>query len=127
MKKLTKILIVLLFTSLITFAQENIGKTPQILGGFEQLIKNVKYPETAKEKRIEGTVFVKAVIDEGGNVESANVVKSVDENLDEAAISAVKKTKFMTVINGDGNKVKSEVTIPIKFKLDDCKKDKKES
>ena len=94
---------------------------PQIKGGISQLAANIKYPDAAKKEGIMGTVFVKALIDQEGNVESAEVEKSVDKNLDAAAITAVKMTKFVPGIK-DGNNVKAEVTIPIKFKLDDKKK-----
>ena len=104
-----------------SIAQEQVDKMPQIKGGISQLAANIKYPDAAKKEGIMGTVFVKALIDQEGNVESAEVEKSVDKNLDAAAITAVKMTKFVPGIK-DGNNVKAEVTIPIKFKLDDKKK-----
>ena len=61
------------------------------------------------------------MIDKNGNVAETEVIKSVREDLDNAAIKAVKMTKFEPGIK-DGKKVKAEVTIPIKFKLDDYKK-----
>ena len=104
-----------------SIAQEQVDKMPQIKGGISKLATNIKYPDAAKKEGIMGTVFVKALIDQEGNVESAEVEKSVDKNLDAAAITAVKMTKFVPGIK-DGNNVKAEVTIPIKFKLDDKKK-----
>ena len=68
-----------------------------------------------------GTVFIKALIDQKGNVESAKIERGVDKNLDVAAIEAVKKTLFIPGVK-DGKNVKAEVTIPIRFKLDKKKK-----
>ncbi len=110
----------LLFLSQV-FAQKEIDKMPEIKGGIQALAQNIKYPEAAKKDRIMGTVFIKAIIDESGNVASAEIEKGVNDDLDMTALEAVKNAKF---IPGEdkGEKVKAEVTIPIKFKLDGKKK-----
>ena len=123
MENLNKIFIILMLSSLIIFAQDEIDKMPEIKGGIQELVKNIKYPESAKQEGIEGKVFVKANVDVAGNVESAEVVKSVSKDLDEAAISAIKSTKFIPG-EKNGKFVIAEVVIPIHFKLDD-KKEKK--
>ena len=125
MKLTSFFLIGILIFSGSAFGQEELDKMPQIKGGIMELAKNIKYPKASKVEGVEGTVFVNAVIDADGNVASANVKKGVDKNLDAAAIKAVKMTKFVPG-ELDGKKVKAEVTIPIKFKLDDkkMKKDK---
>ncbi|MFZ1289063.1 MAG: energy transducer TonB [Melioribacteraceae bacterium] len=120
MKNFKKVIFLIIISSFIVFAQEELDKMPEIKGGIQELAKNIKYPESAKVEGIEGKVLVKAVIDEVGNVESAEVEKSVNKDLDEAAISAVKLTKF-TPGEKDGKFVKAEVVIPIKFKLDSKK------
>ena len=121
MKHLNLILIISLAISCATFSQEKIDKMPEIKGGIEALAKNVKYPKSAKEEGIMGTVMVKAVIDAEGNVASAEVAKGVNGDLDAAALNAVKLTKFIPG-EKDGKNVEAEVTIPIKFKLDGKKK-----
>ena len=121
MKTIISILILLILLSFNAYAQKDLDEMPKIKGGVAELAKNIKYPKTAKKEGIMGTVFVKAVIDKRGNVAEATIEKSVDEALDKAAIKAVKMTKFIAGIK-DGKKVKAEVTIPIKFKLDDKKK-----
>ena len=120
MKVLKLALIIVIAISCSTFSQVEIDKMPTIKGGIQALAKNIKYPEAAKKEGIMGTVFVKAVIDELGNVENAEVEKGVNDELNAAAISAVKVTKFTSGEN-DGKKVKAEVTIPIKFMLNDKK------
>ena len=123
MKKLiSAVSVLLLFFSLScsVFAQKELDEMPAIKGGITALANNVKYPESAKKEGIMGIVFVKAVIDAEGNVTEAEVEKGVNEALDVAAVKAVKMTKFEPGIK-DGKAVKAEVTIPIKFKLDDKK------
>ena len=119
MKILKLVLMIVFVISCSTFAQEKLDKMPSIKGGIEELAKNIKYPESAKKEGIMGKVFVKAVIDEDGKVSGVEVVKSVNPELDEAAVNAVKLTKFIPGVM-DGKNVKAEVTIPINFKLDDC-------
>jgi len=58
------------------------------------------YPVVAKIGKVQGTVDVSVVIDAGGNVEQAQVVRSIPQ-LDSAAIAAVRKWKYSpTVVNG---------------------------
>lgn len=68
---------------------------PEPVGGIESIIEAINYPEDAKKYGLEGTVSVLAQIDEQGNVGDASVVKGIGLGCDEAAIDAVKKTKFI--------------------------------
>lgn len=117
MRIIKSILILTLIMAFTLNAQDKLDEMPKIKGGMGELVKNIKYPEAAKKEGIMGKVFVKAVIDENGNVLKAKVVKSVNQDLDAAAVKAVKMTKFEPGVK-DGKNVKAEVTIPIKFKLD---------
>jgi len=108
---------IFLIISFTTFAQKELDEMPSIVGGIEQLAKNIKYPASAKYAGITGKVLVKAQIDAFGIVTKTEIVDGVNKDLDAAAIKAVKDTKFNPGIK-DGKNVKSEVTIPIKFKLD---------
>jgi len=99
-------------------AQEKIeyDKAPIPVGGIEAIMKNVIYPEEAKKENIEGKVFVKAIIDENGNVLKVEILKSENELLNNASLKAVKSSKFVPA-ELNGKKIKVEITIPIKFKL----------
>ncbi|NLT51000.1 MAG: TonB family protein [Ignavibacteria bacterium] len=68
---------------------------PEPVSGIESIIETLIYPEDAKKYGLEGTVSVLAQIDEQGNVRDAQVVKGIGLGCDEAAIDAVKKTKFI--------------------------------
>ena len=111
------ILFFFLFLGVSGFAQEeNLDKYPEPIGGIEGLVKNLDYPASAKDSGIEGKVFVRVIIDETGTVTETSILKSVSEDCDKAAMDAIKKTKFTPGIK-DNKPVKSEVTIPIMFKL----------
>jgi len=73
------------------------------------------YPETAKEKGIEGTVYVQFFINEKGIVTEAKVMKGIPE-LNEAALAAVKKSKWKPAQARD-KKVGVWVVKPVKFEL----------
>jgi TonB family protein len=94
-----------------------VDKTPMPIGGIEVIQNNVVYPSEAKDKGIEGKVFVLMYIDEGGNLTSAEVIKSIHYLLDKAALDAVKDVKFTPGIY-EGEAVKTQVAVPIVFKLD---------
>jgi TonB family protein len=115
--------IILLACNALAFAQEKLDKFPLPEGGLNTLKANVVYPKAAKDKGIEGKVIVVFTVDVNGNVIKADVRKPVHKDLDAAAIEAVKKTKF-TPAEKDGRRVQTEICIPIKFKLDNCKEDK---
>ncbi|MEW6195747.1 MAG: energy transducer TonB [Bacteroidota bacterium] len=93
-----------------------VDQTPEPIGGMEAIMKNVKYPEIAKRAGIQGKVYIKAYINEEGNVVRTEVIKSADKILDSAAANAVIKTKFNPG-KQKGESVKTQVVVPIVFKL----------
>tara|TARA_B100000427_G_scaffold124980_1_gene103962 strand:- start:258 stop:875 length:618 start_codon:yes stop_codon:yes gene_type:complete len=75
------------------------------------------YPVIAKEAGIEGTVYVQFFIDVKGNVTEAYVTKGLPgTGLDEAALKAVKKSKWKPARQRE-KKVGVWQTVPIKFEL----------
>ncbi len=90
---------------------------PTIIGGTDAIMKNVRYPEAAKNAKIEGKVFLQGVIDENGNVTEVSIFKSVNPDLDAEAMRAFSSVKFIPG-KKDGKPVKVKIIIPIMFKLD---------
>ncbi len=89
---------------------------PEIIGGFASIQEKIVYPELAKLAGIEGKVYILAFIDGNGEVASARIIKGIGAGCDEAALNAVKQTKF-TPGRQRGKPVKVQVTVPIVFKL----------
>lgn len=94
-----------------------VNQMPEPIGGIEGIEKRLHYPEIAKRAGIEGRVYVKAFIDEDGNVAATEILKGVGTGLDQAAIKAIRETKFKPGMQ-NGNPVKVQVVVPIVFKLD---------
>lgn len=81
------------------------------------LIKRVQpqYPEDARHRRIEGQVFLRAVVDKNGDVESLTLVQG-HPLLAPAAIQAVKQWKYKPYLI-DGKPVAVETQITVAFQL----------
>ncbi len=93
-----------------------VEQQPEPIGGLEGIQKRIVYPEIAKRAGVQGRVFVKAYVDENGNVVKVELLKGIGAGCDEAAMEAVKNTKFSPG-RQRGKPVKVQVSIPIVFKL----------
>ena len=91
-------------------------KMPEPIGGLAGIYKKIKYPSIAKEAGLEGKVYLLAFIDENGTVNDVKVLKGIGGGCDEAAIKAVKSTKFRPASN-KGKPVKVKFSLAITFKL----------
>ncbi len=95
---------------------EVVEELPEPNGGVAAIQSKVVYPEIAKKAGIEGTVVIRAAIDEKGNVLKTVVAKGIGAGCDEAAQEAIKKVKFKPG-SQRGKPVKVWLSIPIRFKL----------
>jgi len=77
-----------------------------------------KYPDLAQRANIEGTVWVKALVDKEGKVRDVIIVKSSGANagFEEAAIDAAKQTVWKPAIS-NGQPIALWVTYKVDFKL----------
>ncbi len=84
----------------------------------EFLEKNLLYPLIAKEKGIEGTVYVEFIVNKDGTIESISIIRSVSKALDDEAIRVVKLTSGKWKPGKqNGKAVKASMIVPVKFKL----------
>lgn len=97
-----------------------VQKMPDII-----TMKKTEYPAEAKEKNIEGRVWIKLKVDVNGNPASVVVVKSTNSIFNNAAVQAAKGYKF-TPAEKDGKVVAVWVVIPFKFELSEGKKQTKQ-
>ena len=92
-----------------------VEEQPEPIGGIQGIQSRIVYPEIAKRAGVQGRVFVKAFIDENGDVAKVELMKGIGAGCDEAAMDAVKKTKFKPGKQG-GKPVKVQLAIPLVFK-----------
>lgn len=93
-----------------------VEEMPEPIGGIEGIQKRIEYPEIARRAGVQGRVFVKAFVDEKGDVWKTELIKGIGAGCDEAALEAVKLTKFKPG-KQRGKAVKVQVSIPILFKI----------
>jgi TonB family protein len=93
-----------------------VEEMPELIGGLESIMKEVRYPATARNAGIEGRVFVQFVVNEQGGVEDARVVRGVGGGLDEEALRVVRQAKFKPGIQR-GKPVRVKYSLPIFFRL----------
>jgi len=93
-----------------------VEEMPEPIGGIGEIQKKIVYPEIAKRAGVEGKVYVLAFVDESGIVTDAKIIKGIGAGCDEAALEAVKKTKFKPG-KQRGKAVRVQVSIPVVFKL----------
>ncbi|MCH8012972.1 MAG: energy transducer TonB [Candidatus Marinimicrobia bacterium] len=92
-------------------------RTPQPIGGYAAIIKNLVYPESAREAGIEGRVVIKAFVDATGTVTETVVQQGIrNSGLDEAAIEAITQTSWEPAIK-EGKPVGVWISIPVDFGL----------
>lgn len=94
---------------------------PEFPGGQQQLWEyissNIKYPSSAMENGIQGTVYVGFIVSENGETENIQVLRGVDPSLNQAAISVVEQMPKWTPGKQRGEFVKVSMTIPLSFTL----------
>ncbi len=100
-------------------------KLPEYDGGkeaFKKYIKaNLVYPKEALDKRVEGTVYLSAVVNDNGDVLQVNIEQGVGAGCDEEAIRLIENIQFPKVKNR-GVRVKTKKKFRINFKLQAQKK-----
>lgn len=93
----------------------------QFQGGMDAwyayLRANLTYPKQPQRMGIEGTVFLRFVINTDGSIQDVEVVRSVDPLLDKAAMEVIQNSPKWKSALHHGRPVRSRMTIPIKFKL----------
>ncbi len=89
----------------------------------DKLINNLKYPEDAKDWGVEGTIYVKFVVDENGEIPYATTATNIEtsrenylNDLEEQAVEAVKATSGeWEPAKVDGQEVASLAVVPVTF------------
>jgi protein TonB len=97
-------------------------KMPQYRGGMDGLYRylreNIRYPEKAAKKNIQGKVLVSFVVDKNGKIKQVKLVESVDKALDKEALRVVSNMPRWIPGEKEGKKVNVRFTLPVIFNLD---------
>ena len=94
---------------------------PQYPGGPNEMMKyisdNIKYPQSAKDNKIEGRVFVTFVVEKDGSITNAAVMRGIDKECDAEALRVVASMPKWTPGQHKGEVVRTQFTIPIYYKF----------
>lgn len=94
---------------------------PEFPGGMKELLKflqdNLKYPESAMKKNVQGRVIVQFVVEKDGTPTEFNVVRSVDPDLDAEALRVLKTMPKWKPGMQRGEVVRVKYTVPVTFRL----------
>ncbi|MBR4267660.1 MAG: energy transducer TonB [Bacteroidales bacterium] len=82
------------------------------------IAEHIRYPKLAMDNDIQGTVFVRFVIDESGKVTNVEILRGVDPLLDEEAVRVVKSLPDWKPGIQRGKNVPIYHTVPVRFKID---------
>ena len=86
-------------------------------GIMNHIRKNFKYPAIPKEMGISEKIFVQFVIDKGGSITKATVVRGEDKHLTKEALRLVNSIPKLQAAKQRGKSVPCSFTVPINFKL----------
>lgn len=81
-----------------TLLLSHFDQVPGPAQGMDYFKQKLVYPAYAKNKQIQGTVVIKALVDEYGEIRSVDIVKGIGYGCDESASIAVNYTKFKPAI-----------------------------
>ncbi len=132
MKSLKSILLVLVcFISLTTIAQKQtdndttiysvVDEMPQFPGGDSAMVAylthNLHYPQTEKEKGIQGKVFVGFVVEKDGIISNVEVKKGIGEECDAEAVRVIREMPTWSPGKQNSECVRVSLVLPINFKI----------
>lgn len=98
-----------------------VEQMPEYPGGmqalFEYLSQNLKYPEDAKQQKVEGRVIAIFVVETDGSISNVEVVKPVFPSLDAEAVRVLSDMPKWKPGMQSGKVVRVKYTVPINFSL----------
>ncbi len=100
---------------------EQYDEAPVFTGGEIEMYKfinsNIKYPVSAKEKKVEGKVILNICVNTSGVVDEVTVLKGVDPELDAEAVRVVKMLPQWKPGKLEGKPVKVRYPLTVSYKL----------
>ncbi len=98
-----------------------VEEMPSFPGGQDSLnrflVKNLRYPATAKESSIQGTVYVTFTVDRKGKIENPRVIRGIGGGCDEEVLRVIRLMPKWIPGKQAGKTVRVAFTLPVKFEL----------
>lgn len=105
---------------------EVVEHMPEFTGGgmpalMEYLSKNIKYPEAAMKKGIQGRGIVQFVVEKDRSITNVKILRGVDPELDKEAVRVVSAMPKWKPGTQRGEAVRVRFTVPVMFRLTEDK------
>ena len=98
-----------------------VEQMPEFPGGMQKAMeflgKNIKYPATAQQAKIEGRVIVQFVVGKDGSISDVKIARGVSPDLDAEAMRVVSLMPKWNPGKQRGQAVSVKYTMPIMFRL----------
>jgi periplasmic protein TonB len=98
-----------------------VEQMPEFPGGEEKMLRflmeNIKYPETARENGISGSVYVTFVVGKNGVISDVKLLRGIGGGCDEEAIRVIKMMPHWVPGRQNGKSVAVLFNLPVNFKL----------
>jgi protein TonB len=108
---------------------DDVDIKPEFPKGEEEMTKwiskNVKYPIDARTIGIEGTVFVTFVVEKNGEISNIRILRGIFESCNKEVLRVVGLFPKWNPGKINGEFVRVQFNLPIRFILNDGKKNKK--
>lgn len=88
---------------------------PELIGGLDEIQRQVRYPSELKGSNIEGQVYVRFIVTEFGEVIEPEITTSLHEAADKEAIRVIKNARFVPSEH-DGVPIRVQYSLPVTFK-----------
>lgn len=89
------------------------------------LAQNIRYPQAAREKNVQGVVAISFVVEKNGRTTGHKILKDIGEGCGEESLRVMRALdeaglRWLPGTQG-GKPVRTTVTVPLKFRLEDAK------
>ena len=97
---------------------DKFDKRPELLAGLGHFIaKKIRYPDEAREKNLQGRVYIQFTIEETGKVTKSAIVSSPHKSLSDEATRLVEMMPAWSPAIRDGKPVPVSLIMPLLFTL----------
>jgi len=97
-------------------AEAAIDQQADIVGGISAIYSKIKYPEMARQQRLEGKVVARVFIDKTGSVIKVDFIKALNPVLDDEVFRVLTEETKFTAAKSGGKDMPATLVIPFNFK-----------
>lgn len=81
------------------------------------LLKALRYPQAARDQKVQGKVFLTFVVEKNGSLSDVKVEKGIGEGCDEEAVRVIKASPKWVPARQRGHIVRQQYHVPIRFAI----------